>query len=142
MIENDRFRDILQRLLKKSEANQVSWSSGMGYSNGEEYIVAFPEKTRILLYYSSRQEEPDYASATLEISGREAAVIKDEDGGPNWELLSSLVSDAQRCVFGYDKALKAIDDALGTDKVGEPPPRTPEDSGPPPELLSGDDIPF
>ncbi len=133
MIDEDKFREILQRLLEKSRGNKVRWRQSTSDEGGELYAVFFPRNAQVDIYYNSPPSAPDCIRATLFVGKRLAISMDAEDGdSPDWKLLESVVQDARRCVFGFDEALEAIDQALASD----------DPIGPLPEAPSGDDIPF
>jgi len=121
MINENRFRSLLEQLLAKSKANKVRWTAGDSEEGGELYVVRFPDHAVFNVYYNSPPEAPDFVHASLFISGHFVVGISAERGKFDWELLESIVAEARRCLFHFDEAVDAIEQALQQgDSIGLP----------------------
>jgi hypothetical protein len=136
MIPEDKFRDILQRLLAKSKDNKVHWEEGEVQGAGESYTVSFSPEVAVVIYYHSPQSAPDCLRASLWITGRCVVFIAAEDGDDDWELLCALKDEARRVVYRIDIGLDVIEQSLKSGDITGVPERAP---APPPP--SGE-IPF
>ena len=106
MVPDEKFVEILKRLLTKSEANQVKW-----FETRVGFAVRLPGNCEISVRYSSQQSDPDWAGAELKIGDRLVSQLLEEDSGKNFGLLERLFKDAERSCWGWDKAIKTIEDA-------------------------------
>lgn len=138
MVSDEKFTEILRRLLAKSEAGKVRWS----VTDKGSYRVDLAGDATILLSFTSPNSEPDFYTAVLGIGKRAVSTLLEENAEEESEtfaLLRKLYNDAERSYWGWDKALKRIDEALESDEIiGDVPQNTaPQKSAPP-----VDDLPF
>lgn len=139
MISEEAFEKMLRQLLEKSQRNKVVWETGQ-YEHF--FLVNFSPEISITVQFYSPPSESDWVRASLLIGDKEVVTFNLEDGqnAERFDLIKRLYKDAERRVYGWDRALKQIEDALGSDKVigAKPPPAEYAEDEP----FSGDDIPF
>ena len=126
MVSNETFRELLQRVLAKSKANEVHWDQ-LDKSN---YRLTLPGNSVLAIGHESPQSAPNYYCAFLLVEQQLVARLVEEEGNtkdPNTSsLLEELYGECFRVVTGYDKAIEAIEDALKSAlPIGEPSPKIP-----------------
>ena len=115
MITEDKFREILNRLLEKSKSGKVNWQ--VDVYNNTEFHVYFDPTTRLEVGFDSPESEPDWAYANLVADEKQAATLRSEDDSDDFILLKDLYRDAQRCLYRWDQVLDSIDKVLSEDKT-------------------------
>lgn len=134
MITHD-VRQILNTLLKKSEAGQVKWldarSAGMNNVMPEDFVVLMPNSSINIF----RLPQDKVRLNILDSEGNVAMHATSEDSQQDKELLESILQSARRKAHNVDETLEDIKKMLSIDGViGETKPRSfPKDE---------DDIPF
>lgn len=122
MISDEKLRHVLNTLLKRSQEDEVAWTSEFGQAKGTKtYAVVLP-KSQIWIGLLSPPHESDFIAVRVmdaqgEIS-KEWQVREDET---DWDLFSGLWSEADRCVTGWDKILDDIESSLEQPgRIGRP----------------------
>lgn len=121
----EQLQEMLKKLLFRSTSNKVNWQYNHKARN---FGVVFNSSTGIWIVYQTPESEPDWARADLYANGVSAATIfTDDERNENFLLIKQLYNDAERCYFGLDAAVEAINSALASDDVVGVPEDRPEE---------------
>ncbi len=114
MMNLERLKRLLERLLEKSRKNEVRWNANIDGS----FSVLFPSKGSILINAGASNLSPEWASAYLVTSmNRQVLGLTAEHTDPDYPLLISLYEDAQRSFEDWDSSFAEIEEMLADDGV-------------------------
>jgi len=131
-VGHQKFRTILQKLLRKSQGGHVRWRWD---AVERVYVVDFEEGSLIEVFQKSPPGEPQLAGAILRIDGEIVAAHDAQQDDEDWELLHALYDEAERRTAREESGVQGIEQALESDKDigGLPDEETPgETTGGPP----------
>ena len=127
MMIHDKFLSLMKQLLQKSQYDQVVWkqcksSDISGRYTGQKverisYCVAISSTISIRIEFLSPESSFDAVRAMIYDS---EAIVYDrlsEESDDDYQLLTSLYIDAQRCVVGWDKSFAIIEDKLTSEEI-------------------------
>lgn len=124
MIKQQQFISVLEKLLEKSQGDQVRWfvkDRGIESHRNDVYAVEFSDGSQIAVEYWSPEVEPDIATAKLYVNRDVVFSETAEDGGENYGLIRALYEEARRTVTGWDEVLQQIDKELSSaGEIGRP----------------------
>ena len=123
--QKDKMSGILRRLLERTRADEVNWQQVRHPEWGSVFLVRFPRSNLYLNYFSPPAEPDEINAIVTRTDGTVVRSWKASEGDDDWNLASSLYSEAERVVTGWDQVLTEIETAVsGTGKVGLPPAET------------------
>jgi hypothetical protein len=120
MIPDNKFYEILGKLLAKAKADEIRWQRD--HELADEETSAFSIRfaaSRLYVQYESPPTEPDQIELGIEnLEGDpiKRIVVQEDDGDPHWTLAYELYQEAARSVTGWDRVLTEIEGEL--DKKG------------------------
>jgi hypothetical protein len=122
MIRND-IREILQGLLRKSEAKQVKWVDTLEMSTRDvvdlDYTVFLPESSINLFRFSGEPAQLNILNA----QGNVIFSVTEANDNNAALLLNQLIESARNTLLSVDTTLADLKRALSSDDViGEPKP--------------------
>lgn len=126
MISDTKAIEILERLLKKSRANQVNWQRGASWhlanlSDAHSFVVVLPESS-IEISFQSPETDPDcfVVSFKNKAGVTVKTIVLDEDS-KFWGLAQSLFDEGGRIAVGWDRVLDDIETAVSShERIGIP----------------------
>lgn len=115
MITDEKFREILRKLIAKSRANEVLWIATPQVGNAA--CVHFHPHMEIQVIMMLPDGAPDWGIVELRIDDCLAGKLTGEDDDPTYEIIKELHSDAVRCLHGFDERLIELSKLL--DSMGK-----------------------
>jgi hypothetical protein len=117
MISDDKVQELVQGLIKKSEAGQVRWAQSGVFEDEEPVYSVDLGDTELAIGFRQPPTESDAYILFIRYKGEAIKSLQaTEEETEKWELLKRLHSEAEREVVGWDKALEDIEKAINSEK--------------------------
>jgi len=120
MISQEKLRQLVERLLTKSRANQVNWRPENGFGKTTSFVLELP-RSRVVVEYVSPTTQADLIRVRVaNKDGNAVAEWSADEDAADWPLAQSLFTEANRVVLHGDEILKEVETAIESmDVIGE-----------------------